>query len=733
MTDKELRKLLSEMSLDEKLGELQQIPGQFFRNEPNPAGADLGFNYPEETVRCIGSSIDTQGADFIKQVQKEHMENHPHHIPMLFVLDIIHGYHTTFPSPIAQACSFEPELVKELASATAKESSANGLHVTLSPSLDLVRDPRWGRVTETPGEDTYLNSVMAKAIVEGYQGDDLSKEGTISACVKHFAAYGAVEGGREYGTVDVSERNLRQYYLPPYKAAVDAGAGMVMCGFNAIAGIPASADKHILREILRDEWGYKGAVISDYGSINNMNSHGISDDNAVLSKFAIEAGIDIEMCINRYVTGLPKLLETGEISMDLIDEAVYRVLNLKNRLGLFENPYRFADQEKANEINRCKEFLDLGRKAVPKCSVLLKNEEKILPLDASKKIAFIGPFLNHTDFRGAWGGKLYVDTKIQDEITERFPKAKFTFTDGCKMIGKEQPEIEFYQYKEDVYESDPVARKKKIAAAAKAAKKADVAVLFIGEHPDSGGELSSKAFLEIPQIQQELFDAVSAANPNTVVVFFNHRPLDIRKISAGSKAVLDVWYGGTMTAEGVVDMLFGDVAPSGRLTMSFPRTVGQCPIYYNMLPTDHSPLLLEHYVTGYIDCPLDPLYSFGEGLTYTDFEYSDFKLSKEAIGEGESLIASVTVKNVGERAGYETVQMYIRDSWCSISRPTKELKGFEKIWLEAGESKTVEFTITPETCMFYNVDLEHVWEPGEIQVFVGPNSKVSNPKTFELK
>ncbi len=731
MREQELRELFNQLSLEEKLGEFNQLPGEYFYEEANMTGENSTLDFPQEIVDRAGSALNVETPELIIEVQKKHIERHPHHIPMLFMLDVIHGYHTTFPTPLAQACSFEPELVERLASAAAKEASVSGLHVTFSPMVDLSRDARWGRVMESSGEDPYLNSVMAAAAVRGYQGDDLTKEGTISACVKHFAAYGAVEGGREYGTVDVSERNLRQYYLPSYKAACDAGSGMVMCAFNEIGGIPATGNKHLMKEILRDEWGYQGAVITDYGSLNNMQSHGISDNDEVLGKLALDATVDIEMCVGRFAKSLPKLLEKGEITMEQIDEGAWRVLCLKNKLGLFENPFRFADPEKAKEIIRSEEILSLARDSVSKTSVLLKNEDKILPLENKGKIAFIGPFLTERDLLGGWPGKMdYTDKNIEEVIKERYPNSDFVYNKGCQLLGAEHNEIKFHELTD--FEADSVARKEKIEAAAKVAAKADTVVLFLGEHPRVGGELNSKVFLEIPWIQQELFRAVTAVNDNVVTVLFNHRPLDLREITQKSKAILNVWFPGSMGAEVIVDMLFGDSAPTGRLTMSYPYSVGQCPIYYNKLPTDHSPEFVTFYVTGYVDAPVEPLYSFGEGLTYTDFEYGEIVLDKAELSEGEKLTAGVTVTNVGERDGFETVQLYVRDVFASVSRPVKELKGFKKVEIKAGETVKVDFTLTPDDLKFYNMDLDYVWEPGEIKVFIGHDSRVSESKSFNL-
>ncbi len=737
MLEKDLRKLLEDMSLEEKIGELHQMPGQFYSDTSPVTGINAKLQLSQNEIDVIGSAINVQDPERIIKIQKEHIERHPHHIPMMFMLDIIHGYGTIWPIPLAQACSFDTELVGDMARATAAEACASGLHLTFSPMVDLCRDARWGRVMEGYGEDTYLNSVMAETVVKGYQGDDLTKEGTITACVKHFAGYGAVESGREYNSVDVSERTLRQYHFPSYKAACDAKAGMVMSAFMSIGGVPATGNKWLIKDVLRDEWGYEGVVVTDYGSINTMQGHCIGYKDEHLSKLAMDATIDVEMCVDRYRKGLPKLLESGEITMEQIDKAVWRVLTLKNRLGLFENPYRFADPEKAKELINCKEYLDLARKAVSECSVLLKNDDKILPLDAKGgKIALIGPFLDNTQTLGGWTTRNVerIPTKsVSQAIRERYPDADFSFTKGSWMLGLENSsEAIVHRVFGSSVQTDEEKRKAEIAEAVEAAKNADKVVMFLGEHPATGGELCSKLFLKIPAIQIELFEAVSAVNDNIIVVLFNHRPLDLRKISEKAKAILSVWYPGLMGAEGITDMLFGTTAPTGRLTMSFPYAVGQCPIYYNNLPTDHSAEFLNDFITKYIDGPMVPLYKFGEGLTYTEFEYGELKLNKEKIGEGESLKASITVKNIGDRDGTETVQLYIRDRWASVSRPYKELKGFKRVDIKAGETVEVEFEINPDMCRFHNVEMDYVWEPGEIWVYIGHDSRVEDHKTFEL-
>ncbi|MBE6786905.1 MAG: beta-glucosidase [Ruminococcaceae bacterium] len=738
MTEKQLIELLNDLSFEEKIGELQQLSGRvYFGDDGIITGVDSNENLTEQEVNRSGSVINVVGPDKILKVQKNHIKNHPHHIPMIFMLDIIHGFGTSFPTPLAQSCSFDPELVKEIAHESAVEACNAGLHVTFSPMVDICRDARWGRVMEGSGEDPYLSSKMAEAAVLGYQGDDLSKEGTIAACVKHFAAYGMVEAGREYGTVDTSERFLRQYYLPSYKAACDAGSALLMTAFNANGGVPSTGDKHLLVDILRDEWGYNGAVITDYGSIRSMYSHGVTKNAKESAKLAMDAQVDIEMCSYCYHNGLPELVKTGEISMEQIDRAVLRVLQLKNKLGLFENPYRFTDAKKSLEVINNKTAMDLAQKAVSKTSVLLKNEDKILPLKKEEKIAFIGPYVYENDMYGGWSirNQRKVEPRnIETVVKEKYPQNEFVFEQGSELLGADEPILKYDRARGSTleFEADATARKQKIEKAVKAAKTADTVVMCIGEHTKVGGELAAKAYIDIPKIQKELFDAVAAVNKNIVVVLFDHRPLDITDISKKSKAVLNVWFPGIKAAEGIVDMLFGDAAPTGRLTMSFPYTVGQCPIYYSQLPTDHSPVIESVYATGYIDCQLTPLYSFGEGLTYTDFEYGELKLSKETLSQGETLTVSIDIKNIGERDGVETVQLYIRDIFASVSRPLKELKGFKKVEIHKGETVTVEFTLTPEDCMFYNTQLEYVWEPGEIQVFVGPNSKIEKFKSFEL-
>lgn len=735
MTKQELLELLNDLSLEEKIGEITQMAGAHFKNDIELTG-EANSTYTSEQLNLGGSTLGICDPETIIKIQKKHIEAHPHNIPMLFMADIIHGFSTVFPIPLAQGCSFDAELVEKLNKLTAMETAPSGLHITFSPMVDLVHDARWGRVAESYSEDVLLNSMMAEAAVKGYQGEKLTDEGTIGACVKHYAAYGAPEGGREYGVVDISERNLRQNYLPPYKAACDAGSAMLMSGFNAVGGDPASGSKMLLSDVLRDEWKWDGTVISDWSSIHLMKSHGISKDDSVLAELAVRGRIGIEMCSTCYMNGIEKLLDDGTITMADLDRIVLDVLELKNKLGLFENPYRFADAEKLKATTNLPETREVARKAVAQTSVLIKNEDKILPLDPNKgKIAFIGPYLDNTKILGCWviGSVDRPTAETVKSVLERQYKDKnFAFSDGCMVYGEEQKmEVEFNSVQAEMMNNED--REEWISRAVEVAKDCDTVVLLLGEHVSAGGELSSHAFINIPDIQMELFRRVNAVNKNIVTVLFNQRPLDIRELSAKSKAVLDVWFPGTMGAEAIVDMLFGKLSPSGRLSMSFPYTVGQCPIYYNPLPTDHSIEYQTHFATGYNDCPLTALYPFGHGLSYTEFKYGELRLDKESIGMSNTVTAEIEVTNIGDRDGLETVQLYTRDMEASVSRPMKELKGVKKVFIPKGETVKVSFEIKEDMLRIYDINMKYVTEPGEFRVFIGHDSLVEDYKSFVIK
>ncbi len=735
MTEKKILELIGKLSIEEKIGEITQIPGGEFINDVEMTG-ERNTEYTETDLALCGSTLGICNPETIKKIQKKHIENHPHKIPMLFMADIIHGYSTIFPIPLAQGCSFDEALVEKLNQLTAEETAPSGLHITFSPMVDLVRDARWGRVAESYGEDTFLNSRLSAAAVRGYQGEKLTDEGTIGACVKHFAAYGAVEGGREYGVVDISERSLRQDYLPPYKAACDADSAMVMSAFNAVGGDPASGSKFLLNDILRDEWNWKGAVISDWSSVHLMKSHGISTDEAVLSEKAVKARLAIEMCSTCYKNGIKPLLDEGKITMEELDLLVYDVLNLKNKLGLFENPYRFADKDSLEKAVNREETRRIAKESVCQSSVLLKNDGALPLKNKGEKIAFIGPYLENDNILGTWviGGIDRPNARtVKSVLDSEFPQNEFIYANGCKIYGKEQSrEVEFFSEAEDMETNDKL-REKLINEAVEAAKDCDTVVMLLGEHVRAGGELAAKAHITLPDIQLELFRRVRRANKNIVTVILNQRPLDICEIAENSKALLDIWFPGTMGAEALVDMLFGKDAPTGRLSMSFPYTVGQCPIYYNTLPTDHSLEYQTHFATGYVDCPNVPFYAFGEGLTYTDFSYGEIELSKSEINMNENLTAKVKITNIGERDGFETVQLYIRDMAASVSRPLKELKGFKKIFVEKGETAEISFEINSEMLKIYDINMNYVAEKGDFRVFIGHDSRVEKYKTFELK
>lgn len=735
MTNKEILELLNDLSLEEKIGEITQIAGGHFKNDVEITG-EANSTYTSEQLAISGSTLGICDPNTIKKIQKKHIETHPHGIPMLFMADIIHGFSTIFPISLAQGCSFDPELVKEANRLTAMETAPSGLHITFAPMVDLVRDARWGRVAESYSEDVLLNSKMSEAAVKGFQGKGLKEEGTIGACVKHYAAYGAPEGGREYGVVDISDRSLRQDYLPPYKAACDADSAMLMSAFNAVGGDPASGSKKLLSDILRDEWKWEGAVISDWSSIHLMKSHGISKDDAVLAELAIKGRIGVEMCSTCYMNGIEKLLQEGRITMEELDRVVLDVLNLKNKLGLFENPYRFADEEKLKATVNLESTRDTAKDAVCKTSVLIKNDDNILPLgEKSGKIAFIGPYLENSKILGCWvigGIKRPEAETVKSVLQRKYGDKNLAFAKGCMVYGEEQKmEVEFNSVQDEMMNSED--REEWISKAVEVAKDCDTVVLLLGEHVSAGGELSSHAFINIPDIQMELFRRVNAVNKNIVTVLFNQRPLDIRELSSKSKAILDVWFPGTMGAEAIADMLFGEAAPSGRLSMSFPYAVGQCPIYYNSLPTDHSLEYQTHFATGYNDCPNTALYPFGHGLTYTEFSYGELKLSKDMANMDEIITAEIEITNTGNRDGIETVQLYTRDMEASVSRPLKELKGFKKVFIPKGETVKVSFEIGEEMLRIYDINMNCVTEPGEFRVFIGHDSLVEDYKTFTLK
>lgn len=738
MKQTDLEKLLADMSLKEKVDQMLQLSGAFYLGDENsvltgPAN-DMGIG--KEDLEMAGSILGAAGADTMKKLQDDYMAKQPHHIPMLFMMDVIHGMKTIFPAPLAQGATFDPELSGECASAAAKEASAAGLHVTFSPMVDLVRDARWGRVVESTGEDPYLNSRFSEAIVKGFQGDDLKTPGKVASCIKHFAGYGGAVAGRDYNTVELSEHTFREFYLPAYKAGIDAGAAMVMTSFNTINGVPASTNKWLMRDILRGETGFDGVLISDFAAILETVAHRSSKDAADAAKKALEAGVDIDMMTSVYAANLCRLVEEGEVDEHLIDECCLRILELKNKLGLFENPYKDADETKEKEVILCKEHRDLAREAARKSFVLLKNEEKILPLGKEKKIAWVGPYVHSRNLMGAWSfiGDAEDVTNLEEAVKAQADTTNMSFHAGSPMLGSD---IRLEGFGEAMEQSTtPEEEEAMLLEAVNAAKEADVVVLAIGEDRLQSGEATSNANIRIPEIQQRLLERVSEVNENVVVVLFNGRPLDLRDVVSKAKAVLEVWMPGTEGANAIADVVFGAYAPSGKLTMSFPYSVGQVPVHYNEYSTGrpHVPGKdKDRFRSKYLDIPNAPLFPFGYGLGYTSFAISDVKLDKAELGMEDEIKASVIVKNTGDTKGTETVQLYIHDVAASVVRPVKELKDFCKVTLQPGEETEVIFKITEEELRFLTENERVESENGAFEVFIGSDSMTENKAEFVLK
>ncbi|MGC9795745.1 beta-glucosidase BglX [Fervidobacterium riparium] len=719
----DITKLLHSMTLGEKIGQLVQLAPFLFKDSAKGiiTGPMEALGIKDSDVWNAGSVLGTAGAEETIEIQKMYLERNKKKIPLMFMADIIHGYRTIFPIPLALGCTWDEKLVEKAARVSAIEASAGGVHVTFSPMVDLVKDPRWGRVMESTGEDPYLNSVMARAFVRGYQGDDISKEGNIASCVKHFAAYGAVEGGREYNTVDISERMLREFYLPAYKAAIDEGCKMVMTSFNTVNSIPSSGNKWLLRGILRNEWGFEGVTISDWGAIKELIPHGVAEDEKEAAEKAIKAGVDIDMMTGCYIKNLEKLVKEGKVDEKFIDEAVYRILKLKEELGLFENPFKGADIEKEKQVVLCDEHRRIAREVAAASVVLLKNED-VLPFDKSiKKLAIIGPYADEHAILGPWSwqGRWEEAISLKEGIINEIGEDRVLVAKGCEIEGDSSAQF-----------------KKSLREALKVAKEADAIVLALGEHHDMSGEGGSRAFITLPGRQEELAKEIMRLGKPTVVVLFNGRPLEIRELYNIAPAILEAWFSGTEGGNAIADVLFGDKNPSAKLTMSFPYTVGQIPVYYNHFNTGRpkpSEDSKERFCTHYIDIPNAPLLPFGFGLSYTKFKYSKIKLDKKVLTQDGIIKACVKVKNVGKYPGDEIVQLYIRDITASVVRPVKELKGFKKIHLEVGEEKEVVFEIREEMLRFHNENMEYVSEKGKFQLMIGANSRDVQTVEFELR
>ena len=723
MTEKELKALLADMTLEEKVDQMNQVAAGMFSGDITAMGPMAAKLYPPEVLDRTGSVLGGMGAEALKKLQKEQIEKQPHKIPMLFMLDVINGFKTVYPIPLGQGASFDPELSRECAAMAAEEAAVSGVHVTFAPMTDLVRDARWGRVMESTGEDPYLNSLFCAAMVKGFQGDDLREEGQVAACVKHFAGYGGATAGRDYNTVELSEHTFREFYLRSYEAGVKAGAAMVMTSFNTVNGTPATGNRWLMRRILREEMGF--------AAIEEMIPHGYCADRKEAAIRAVRAGVDIDMMTGIYSEQLAKLVKEGTIPESLVDEACLRILTLKNKLGLFENPYKDADEAKEKTVIRSEKHRALAKKAAAESFVLLKNEKKILPLKKTSKIAFVGPYVKSRNLFGSWS--FIAEAKDVENLEEALKKVEteenMTFSRGSSVLGTAFKLQGFEESeKEDLTEEEELAM---LEEAVKAAKEAEIVVLAVGEDRLQSGEAASRGMLDLPEVQKRLFDAVTAVNENVVTVLFSGRPLDLREVSAKSKALLEVWMPGTEGAAAIVEVLFGEQTPQGKLPMSFPYCVGQVPVHYNAYSTGRpvtSKNAGERFHSRYIDIPNQPLYSFGYGLSYTDFEISGITLDREEMKASETIHASVTVKNTGDREGTETLQLYLHDKAASVVRPVKELKGFQKITLQPGEEKKVTFAITEEMLRFLTED----GEPGAFDLYIGGASNTENQAVFKL-
>jgi beta-glucosidase len=706
--------LLALMTSEEKAGQLNQYSGDFVTG---PGGNFLRSNHADMARNAsVGSFLNVYGSDVVRRIQRIAVEESRLHIPLIFGMDVIHGFLTTFPIPLAEASSWDTRAVEHSARIQAREASAAGVQWTFNPMVDIARDPRWGRIAEGSGEDPVLGSAMAVARVRGYQGASLTDPTAVMACVKHFAAYGASEGGRDYNTVDMSERTLREIYLPPYKAAVDAGAGTVMCSFNEIAGVPSSVNRWLLTDLLRKEWKFEGFVVSDWGSIGECINHRIAPTNDGVGAAAIRAGLDMDMESNAY-TALPRLIKEGKVSVSDVDESVRRVLRMKFALGLFDDPYRGCSTDRENKELLSAENRAAARDVARKSIVLLKNERGVLPLDAAHggSIAVIGPFGNDKgDMLGMWSG-LGADSNVVSVMeglkAAVSPKARITYVKGCDIEG---------------------TTREGFAGAVAAARTADVVILVVGETRAMTGEASCRSSLDLPGVQQELVNAVIDAGKPTVVVLMSGRPLVIGNIMQNADAVVEAWHLGIEAGNAVADVLFGLYNPSGKLPATFPRSVGQVPLYYNYKSTGRPANDSVHYTSRYFDLPSTPLLPFGYGLSYTTFSYGTPALSAQKIRAGENVVVHVAVKNTGTRKGEEVVQLYLRDDFATVTRPVKELKAFQKIEFLPNETQTVEFTITPEMMTMYDLSMHRVIEPGTFTVFVGTNSAECRQAGFEV-
>lgn len=726
--------LMKKMTVEEKIGQLNlPVTGEITTGQAK--SSDVAKKIEQGLV---GGLFNLKGVAKIRDVQKLAVENSRLGIPLLFGMDVIHGYETIFPIPLGLSCTWDMKAIQKSARIAAVEASADGISWTFSPMVDISRDPRWGRVSEGNGEDPFLGGAIAKAMVSGYQGDKLNdqlkRNDEIMACVKHFALYGAGEAGRDYNTVDMSRNRMFNEYLYPYQAAVDAGVGSVMASFNEVDGVPATANKWLMTDVLRKQWGFNGFVVTDFTGIAEMVAHGIGDLQTVSAR-ALNAGVDMDMVSEGFVGTLRKSLTEGKITMKTLDTACRRILEAKYKLGLFDDPYKYCDLSRPARDIFTKEHRDAARKIASESFVLLKNEPAktgqapLLPLQKKGTVAVIGPLANtRSNMPGTWSvaARLNDYPSLYEGLKEMMEgKVNITYAKGSNLIGDAAYEERATMFGRSL-NRDNRTDKELLEEALKVAADADIIVAALGESSEMSGESSSRTDLNIPDVQHTLLEALLKTGKPVVLTLFTGRPLTLTWEQENVPAILNVWFGGSEAAYAIGDVLFGDVNPSGKLTMTFPKNVGQIPLFYNHKNTGR-PLQegkwFEKFRSSYLDVDNEPLYPFGYGLSYTTFRYSDIALSASAMGQDGSITAAVTVTNTGKRDGAEVVQLYIRDLVGSITRPVKELKGFEKIFLKAGESKTVTFKITPELLRFYDYDLKQVAEPGDFDVMIGGDSR----------
>ncbi|HOI28366.1 MAG TPA: beta-glucosidase BglX [Melioribacteraceae bacterium] len=702
--DQRVDSLLSLMTLEEKIGQTVQYSG----GKVTGTKSARPRNEHIELIRKgkVGSFLNVFGANTTAEIQRIAIEESRLKIPLLFGMDIIHGYKTIFPVPIAEASSWDPELVKLSASLQAEEASSAGIHWTFSPMVDIARDPRWGRVVEGSGEDPFLGSVMAEHRVYGYQGNNLEDPKTIVACAKHFAAYGGAEGGRDYNTVDISERTLMEIYLPPFKKAVEAGVGTLMSSFNEINGIPSSANPLLLNRILRDKWNFNGFVVSDWNSIGELIQHGIAADLKGAAGLALNSGVDMDMESDAYFDYLKSLIEEGVVSEETLNQSVIRILKIKFRLGLFDEPFKYCSSERESNTVLNEKMIETAREVAKRSIVLLKNRNGLLPLSKKiNKIAIIGPLADSKDnLLGPWkaeGDSSNVISILDGVKNKLANSAQIFYEKGCSINGESRNGFEL---------------------ARSAADQSDFVILCVGESRQMSGEARNRTNIDLPGIQEDLVKEMHKSGKPVIVVLINGRPLSINWISENVDAILEAWFPGIQTGNAIADVLFGDYNPSAKLPVTIPRSVGQIPIYYNHKNTGRPYNPDSFYTSGYIDSGITPLYPFGFGLSYTSFNYGKIKTDKIRMAIGDSLRVNIDITNSGKYDGEEVVQLYIRDMVGSVTRPVKELKDFRKVFIRSGEVARVEFVLSSDQFKFYDADMNYVVEPGKFKIFIGPDS-----------